>query len=257
MTEAKTSICGAVADEIARHVSVIETDSGACFIRLPVFYPNGSCVAVRIQKIPPLTETDSYLVSDYALAYDEAEAMGVATSFVRQAGEVAQRLGLAFIKHAFSVTNVPRANLAWAALSVANASCEAVVLAAQKVDEARKENDSDLLYAKLVRVFSAKNVSRDVDIVGASNTHWPFDAMVNSSYVRTVFEAVANHRNSIYAASTKFRDVKASEGAPERVAMVRDKASLGTMHNILSMDCRVIDWDADTELLQRVVIHEG
>lgn len=257
MIDTKVKFSESVAAEIARHVSVVEADNGACFVRLPVFYPNGSCAAVRFIKTPLYTDTNSYVVSDYALGYDEAEAMGVSNSYVRQAVVVAERIGITFSDHAFSVWNVSRDKLVWAALTVANASCEATVLAAQKVEEAKKEKDSELLYAKLVQVFSEKYVSRDVDIVGASNTHWPFDAMVNSSFKTTVFEAVANHRNSIYAASTKFRDVKAAENAPERAAVVRDKASLGTMHNILSMDAYVVDWDTKPAALERLISHNG
>jgi hypothetical protein len=68
-----------------------------------------------------------------------------------------------------------------------------------------------------------------------------------------VFQAVGNHANSIYRASTAFHDLSELPNPPIRIAVVKDKAALGAKLNMLAQAGRVIEDEQPDDVYVRAV----
>jgi len=66
-----------------------------------------------------------------------------------------------------------------------------------------------------------------------------------------VFQAVSPYANSIYKASTAFRDLGALDHPPKLIAVVRDKLALGNKLALLAPG-RVIEQQQGDDLFQKV-----
>ncbi len=240
----------AVVDDVARQLVETIHRTGASFIRTPILYPSGATVVVRIQE-----RSGQYIVSDMALGYEEAEQMGIALLYSRSAIDAAERSGIRYEEHAFSVINVSRDQLPSAVATVANCSQEGVAHAFQKRSERKEADDAERIYVRLVDLFSPESVIRDTEVLGASHTPWNFAAAVQASGSRklTVFEPVNLHHSSIAHAAMKFHDVARLARPPKRVAVVRNKAGFGTWLGILSQAADVVDRDISSDRLMRMV----
>ena len=232
-----------VREKICRLMADYRSDSGDIFLQLPTFYSTGANVVARIKLASKrFTGTEErYTVDDAGAGYAEAEALGVARTYSLYAREAADRNGINFDDHRVTARDVSRETLAWAAVTVAGVSTEAISISLQKVEEVERENDADALVKRLVTVFPKASVVGEAPIVGASNTRWRVDALLDWQGRKTIFEAVSAHHNSIYAAATKLGDIKALESAPGRVAVVRSKDALRTYENVLSRLSFVIE----------------
>lgn len=191
------------------------------FINLPLLYPDGSCVTVHLNP----TEK-GFRVSDYGFAYREAEDVGRAKSFRRIANRIAEDkcVDVSDRKISCDVSDEELfrgvcdvAEVSW---SVANDICSR----AFDEDEAAL---SEELNERLVKVFGEPNVAGDKQLTGASTTEWRVSAVVTSGAHKAVFQAVTPAANSIYKASTAFRDLAGLERPPKLIAVVRSKADLG------------------------------
>jgi hypothetical protein len=254
MIEANPHSFQDVADAIARQIVLAEANDDVAYIRLPLRYPGGTSVVVRVTTQPSFVgESKRFSVTDHGLGYEEAATMGVGTIYVRHARGIADRVGITYQDYAFFVEGVSRDQLPGAVVAVANCSFEAVAMVAERVEEIEKETEGEILYKRLVRVFSEKNVARNAEVVGASTTAWPVDNLVTSNSHETIFEAVSVHRNSVYAANTKFGDIREVEIHPKCIAVVRSKPALKTMLTILAKAANsVVEHDIATEALRRL-----
>jgi hypothetical protein len=251
-TADRTSLSETV-DQIARSLTSVEHRNGASFIRTGSLYPDGSSVIVRIQGGPT-----HFLVSDAAFGYQEADLLGASHSYGRYARHLAETAGIRFDGYTIFDTDVPRDQLLGAVLSVAECSHGAVCITAHKLSERRISDASERLYERLVSVFSAPKVAKDVEIIGSSGTQWAFSALVGQfgSKKSTVFEPVTNHHSSVAHVSMKFRDVALLEVAPRRVAVAHRKRDFGTMLGVISQTADVIDEEIPTYDLERLARHD-
>lgn len=218
------------------------------YIQTPLLYPSGANVVVRVDGGP-----ERFTISDFGAGYNEAELMGGSHMFARHARAIAEAAGIGFDHHAFFVVHVVRAQLPGAIMAVSNCSQEAVHVTALRMSERKARDEIDRLYTRLVSVFQKENVHKDAEVIGASNTKHHVTTLVTASRRGSVFDFVANHHNSIAHASMKFSDIARLEKPPERVAVVRSKAELGTYLELLAQSANVIDRTASTSAYRRLV----
>lgn len=227
-------------------------ESGGSFISMPVLYPSGSMVMVRIE----LHQEGRFLVSDMGLGFQEADLLGAGKIFTRSAATVAIRAGIHFDRQVFSL-GVRQEQLVAAATVIAGCSQEAVQLAAFKLDEHQKSDATDRLYQRLVRVFSSQNVVRDAEIRGASSTSWQVATLVTSDGHKAVYEPVAAHPNSVASALAKFVDLSQLERSPARIAVVRSKEALGTRLSLISTAANVVEETVPDRTLERLALADA
>lgn len=237
----------AAVEAVARQIVTAEHRDGTSYIQTPLLYPSGSTVVVRINDAYP-----NFFITDFGSGYSESEMMGASAIFARNARGVAESYGVQFDEHAFFVMEATREQLAGAVVTVANCSYQAVALAAFKLAERRQADDTEALYRRLVTVFPKRKVAKDAEVMGRSTTKWSVATIVMGDGHPTIFEPVANHHSSIFAASTKFHDIAAAENAPGRVAVVRSKADLKTYLAVLSATANVIERGVPDTTIQRL-----
>jgi len=232
---AKQSVTDAVDAAMREIVSAAHRPEGS-YVRLPLLYPSGSEVVVRVSGGP-----DTFFVTDFGMGYTEAELMGAERIYVRQAKEISQAAGVGFDEHAFFAVEVARDRLPGGIITIGNCSAEAMSITAFKAAEKATMDASEFMIEKLERVFGTDRVRRDETIVGASNHEWRFAASVVSGRRRSVFEYATKHPNSVASVAMKMDDVSRLEGAPRRIVMVRNKAEMGTYLGVLAHSANVVE----------------
>jgi len=221
----------ATVENAARELVSAEFHNGSAFIRTPILYPSGSTVVVRVDD-----NGKSYFVSDFGMGYQEADLMGASLIYGRHARTIAEMAGIRFDSEAFFVIEVSREQLAGAIATIANCSQEAVALAAYKLADRRSADLAELLYDRLVRIFTPKNVLKNAPVFGASQTEYNVTALVTSDKKPAVFEAVSNHPSSIVFANSKFHDLALLETPPVSIAMVQEKG-IGHLSQLVGSGC--------------------
>ena len=179
---------------VSQLVSIEHRQDGA-FITTPLMYPSGSLVVVRVDA-----GQQRHFVTDMGGGYLEADMMGSSLIYARNARPIAEQAGVHFDHQAFSVEGVSREQLPGAIITIANASLQAVALAAYKQAEKKIAVEAEFLYERLIKVFTPLKVSRDVQITGASSTPWNVANVVIFERKVTVFETCEQaskfHHNS-------------------------------------------------------------
>jgi hypothetical protein len=202
--------------------------NGSFFVNLPILYPDGSFVTVKIDQV-----VGGLRVSDHGFAYREAEDVGAGRSFKRIANKYSEESAVC-IGDRMIFRDVPIDQLHAAICEVAEISWKvADDICVRAFDEDEKALSNEL-NERLIKVFGAANVKEETNILGASTTPWSVSSVVRTNGHEAVFQAVSQHANSIYKASTAFRDLAALERPPRLVAVVRSKASLGNKLALLA-----------------------
>ena len=245
----------AVIETVARELVKIDHRHDGTFITMPLIYPSGANVLVRVDE----AGVDQYFVSDYGLGYSECDMMGATPQFKRHAPQIAANAGVGFDTQAFFVTKVARDQLVGASTAIANCSLEAVSTAALKLSEKRFADETEDLYRRLVSIFTHNNVAKDVPFTGASQTQWHvanvvrFPTSGGTEDHKTIFEPVTKHHASIATAVTKFHDIARLDSPPRRVAVVRKKAEFGTYLSVLAQAADVVGRDVSDLTLKKLV----
>lgn len=246
----------ALIENVAREIVAAEHHVGGSFLRLPLLYPSGATVVVRIEQ-----GNNRYFVSDWGLGYQETDLYGAGTFYMRHGRQVAEKAGVGFDNQAFFVMEASREQLAGAVVTIGNCSQEAAMRAADALAEKTFEDSKERLYARLVSVFAKevgtakKVVTKNAKIIGHSSTEWPIATIVRlpGSIRPTIFEPVTKHHNSVASASMKFHDIALlGKEAPNRVAIVHEKKQFGTLLNVLSQSANVIDDDVSDAAIVRL-----
>lgn len=202
--------------------------NGGFFVNLPMLYPDGSCVTIRIDQI-----ASGLRVSDNGFAYREADDVGHARSFRRTARSVAESKAVE-VSDRMIYSDVSQEELFGAICEVAEVSWRVADHICERAFDEDEVVLSEELNDKLVKLFGEPNVSIDTQLLGASTTEWKVSSIVNSGGHKTVFQAVTPFANSIYKASTAFRDLAALDTPPKLIAVVRSKAALGNKLALLA-----------------------
>lgn len=247
MAAVETEKFSSLIDQVARDLVATEHHVGGSFIRIPLLYPSGATVVVRVEA-----GDGRYFVSDWGLGYQETDLYGAATFYARHARTIAEKSGVGFDNQSFFVTEASREQLAGAVVTIGNCSQEAAMRAADSLAEKTFEDSKDRLYERLVGIFAAKAnvrskiVTKNVKFIGYSTTEWPIATLVRpeGSHRQIIFEPVTKHHNSVASATMKFHDIALlGKEAPARVAVVHNKKDLGTYLGVLSQAAEVIEDD--------------
>lgn len=239
----KSEVFRKLVDDVAQQIVATEHRTGGSFIRTPLLYPSGSNVVVRIEQ-----GANRFFVSDFGLGFQEAELMGAGLMYARNANPIAEAAGVRFDNQAFFVLEASKEQLPGAAVTIANCSLEATMRAADALAEKTFEDSKARLYERLVKVFSPKVVTKNAEVVGASNQKWKMAAVVTLPESRSiVFEPVTKHPNSVASATMKFGDIALREGAPGRVAVIHKRAEFGPLLTVLSRSASIIEDDSPNE----------
>ncbi|WP_204524511.1 hypothetical protein [Bradyrhizobium sp. SUTN9-2] len=175
-------------------------------------------VGVEISRL-----RDGFLVSDAGGARREAGLMGGEKTFVRLAGDVAERFGVRFDRNMIFEMEVGVEELVVVVASVANAAKTAVENTATILAMTEHADARAALWDKLDRVYDHRKIKQRAKIRGKSDT-WEFDAAVEADDHVALFEVISPNANAVNSAVTKFLDVQdIGVGAPTRIAVLTRK----------------------------------
>jgi len=158
-----------IVDAVAKEIVTTEHFGSASLIKVPLMYPSGATAVVQITHAK-----DRFFVTDMGMGHQEAEMIGASILYNNRAKPLAEHFGIRFDNQAFFVAEASRDQLASAVTIVANCSTEAASMSALKAAERRFEEDSDILYRRLVRVFDKAEIVRDAEFVGSSTHNGPY-----------------------------------------------------------------------------------
>lgn len=236
-------------DDVTRQLVSAEHRNGMSFVRVPLVYPSGASVVVRISDAYP-----DFFVSDFGSGHEEAEMMGGSSIYVRHAPNVARNAGIAFDNHSFFVMKSTKEQLPGVIVTVANCALESVIATAFKLVEKKGEDDKEFLYQRLVRLFTSSAVSKDVEMLGSSNYKWHVSTLVKSASISAIFEPVSKNHSAVFAAATKFHDIALNDNPPNRIAVVKRKLEMDTYLAILSQAGNVIETDGPDESYRTLLV---
>jgi hypothetical protein len=230
------------AEAAASELVAVRRSGGSSFINLPILYPDGSFVTVKLDQT-----ADGIRVSDNGFAYRELEAIGTSRSFSKTAMAVAEALDLLVDRRSIYV-DVTHDQLIRAICDVGLASWQIADRVYSRIAEEDEDEIEVYLRDRLVKVFGLELKTADQKIKGPSTTEWEVSAIVEHGDKLTIFHAVANHPNSVFKTSAAFHDLELLEFRPNLVSVVRSKAALGPRFNILAQAGRVIEEDQPDEV---------
>jgi hypothetical protein len=193
-------------------------DGQTARLSTPLLYPGGTMIGVEISRL-----RDGFLVSDAGGARREAGLLGGERTFVRLAGEVAERYGVRFDQNMIFDLEVANDDLVVAVISVANAAKSAVETTAMHLAVTEHSDYRAMLWNRLERIYDPKLISRN-RLVRGSSDEWRFDAVLTVGPRIALFELVTPHANAVSSAVTKFLDIRdLGEAAPKRIAVLTKK----------------------------------
>jgi hypothetical protein len=235
--------------EVAQQLVRAEHHVGSSMISLPLLYPSGANVVVRVEG-----SDDRFFVSDAGFGYHEADFMGASLIYARNGKSIAENAGVRFDNQAFFVIEASRDQIPGAIVTIGNCSQEATALAAYKLAERRSVDEGEALYERLIQIFPRENIAKDVEIIGSSSTKWPVTALVTvgSGTQKAIFEPVTKYHASVVNAAAKFHDISRLPHAPARVVIIRKKAEFGPWLGLLSQAASVIDADVPNSTLLKL-----
>jgi hypothetical protein len=207
--------------ELARDLVRSERVDGVWYVNLPMSYPDGSFVTVRIAPA-----SGGVRVSDAGFAYREADRLEAGSSFGHVAKNIASRFDASIADRSiFVVAEID--DLERAVMDVAAASWRIADKISSRVWERDEDRLSEPLRERLAALFGADRVEESADILGGSTTNWNVSAVVQFSDHKAVFQSVLNNANSINKASTAFRDLSTLPSPPKLIAVVGSKSEIG------------------------------
>ena len=235
-------VCASIVPRLVSHKDVRD----ASFINLPMLYPSGSFVTVRVTLSP-----SGIRVSDAGFAYREAEGIGAGRSFSGTARSLAEKTELSVGKRAIFL-DVSEEEVERAIYDVSAASRTVAENIVSRISAEEEENIADVLQQKLDHIFP-QAVEYESGIKGASATEWKMSAVANVEGRRAVFDTVLNFANAVYKTSTAFHDLAALESPPSLVAVIANRKEMGNRYSILAQAGRVIEISQSNDTFRRAV----
>jgi hypothetical protein len=206
------------------------------FVRLPMVYPGGSLVTVKIDQLTG----NRYRVSDAGFGFREIEEIGAQRSFTRIANALAEEAALGRNARAFFI-EVPADQLSRAISDVGMASWQVV----DRIYASRRDEDEEEIVEHLAErleiIFGSEAVEQEATLIGASTTPWGVTAIVKKDDRVVAFQAVSAYANSIYRANAAFDDLSALDNPPGLVAVVHSKIALGPRLTLLARSARIVE----------------
>ena len=163
----------------------------ASFINLPLVYPSGSLVSVRLSP-----SRGGVRVSDAGFAYRELESFGVERSFPKTAASVAEDFDVEVGKRSIFI-DVPQEDVERAILDVSAASRTVAERILSNVDDVDVSDLAGTLLTRLEQLFP-KSIEVEPKVIGKSSTEWKMTALAVVDGHSTIFQAVTNYAASVY-----------------------------------------------------------
>lgn len=229
-----------IAADIASGLTKADLVQGRAFIRTPVLLPSGSTVVVVVQDLGG----GRYHLSDLGQGWEEAEQIGMARIYQRQAETVAVLSGITFTGRAFILADATQRQLTGGTMTVANAVARTAERTVLRADQRPQDASVARLVGRLGHLFPNAQVATEVDLHGASEHAWHFDALVTAGRRRAVFDIVTPNTISVAFASAKFHDLAALESPPARVAVIQGKAAFGDLLSVIAQAAHVVEQEA-------------
>jgi hypothetical protein len=236
-----------IVDAVAQQIVSTEHFRAGSIIRTPLVYPSGASVVVQITE-----HADRFFVSDMGIGSQEADMFGAANYYNKSAAALADHYGIRFDNQSFFVAEASREQLAGATTLVANCSCEATAIAAYRSTDRVFEEQSEILYKRLVNVFPKSTVDRNVEFVGSSTHKWKVATVVHHQSRIALFEPVSKNHLSVVSTAAKFHDIARLESPPNRISVVESKDTFGNFINVLSQAGSVVEFKSSNETLVRL-----
>lgn len=217
------------------------------YVSLPLIYPSGSPVTVRVTP----SGISSFKVSDDGFAYRELESFGGQSSFAKAADALLDARDVSRDTRCLFAAPVEADELARGISDVATASWQVVDKVYSRLSEDDEDEFADLLTERLMKIFGKPAVSPYAVLPGASTANWEMTALVIADGKRTAFQAVGHHPNSIYRTNSAFDDLAELDRPPSLVAVVKSKPALGPRLTLLARRGFVIEVDQpNTDYMQ-------
>ena len=236
-----------IVDAVAKEIVSTEHFRNGSIIRTPLIYPSGAAVVVQITQ-----HRERFFVTDMGLGSQEADMFGGSNYYNKSAAALAEHYGIRFDNQAFFVAEAAHEQLAGATTLVANCSSEATAIAAYRAADRVFEEQADILYKRLVKVFPKTEVERNVEFVGSSTHKWKVATIVNHKSHIALFEPVSRNHLSVVSTAAKFHDIARLDNAPNRISVVDDKEAFGNFINVLSQAGSVIEFKSPDDTLVKV-----
>ena len=209
-----------VANEVACGLAHASTEGSDVLIRTPVTFPSGRMIGVKLLGGPA-----TFTITDDGSTMREAEMMGAIDICRREARKVAAEYDLRFNDWELFEIDAPLDRLVGAAVIVANAAALTMIRTADRFSERFDLRRREALSVRLERIFGQKNVSQNVEVMGAAK-RWHFDAQVALSSGRPgLFSVVTPAPVSVIFAYSKMDDVSWLDRAPFLGAVLEGKFS--------------------------------
>lgn len=242
----RASVATAV-EAVARDLVSSWNHGASTFLNLPLLYPDGSSVTVKIDITPT-----GVRVSDGGFAYREIESVGSERSFSLTARKIAEDDDVSVDRRTI-YADVPLDQLYRAVCDVATASWRVADRVYQRLVDEDESEIVDHLRQRLTAVFGASHVRDENSIVGVSATKWDVSAVVQIDHKTAVFHAVSKHPNSVYRTTTAFHDISLLDTPPKLVSVVKNKAEMGHNLALLAQAGHIIEAQATDDIFWRSV----
>ncbi len=223
-----TPFVRSIEDAIKRLVTVEHFQAGS-IVSMPVLYPSGASVVLELSA-----QQGRVFVSDRGGGYYEAELIGAARAFCREADRLAGEAGIKFDGREVFVAEVPIDRVEGAMAVVASCSSQAAAFAALRAADREEKSAREALFDRLADVFGKDGYEREVAVLGASNHRWRVDARVQRADAVAVFNSVTRQYTSAAGTAAKFYDLSRLEIAPYRVAVVASRNAMGDWYGVIS-----------------------
>jgi hypothetical protein len=238
----------AAAEAAASELLRVSHRGQTSFVKLPLYYPDGSPVTVRLDAVK-----SGVRVSDNGFAHQRLEAVGAERSWGKTASALAGQFAFEAAGHAI-FADVPSSELAPAIADVACASWTVVDKVFANLPDEEEETFGQQIRERLVAIFPDRIEPGDQKIGGLSTYEWNVTAIVRAAGGPAVFQAVTGKGRSINKAAATFLDVGSLEVPPTIVAIVKEKAAIGPRLMLLAQaGARVIEASMPDEALVRLV----
>jgi hypothetical protein len=221
---------------VVGHLVSTQHWADASFIRLPLIYPSGGSVTVKVDQ----HDRGAFRVSDGGFAFQEIDSVGATRSFAKVSDSIIAELGIQRNSRAVyadcSVDQLYRA-----VADVGIASWQIVDRIYSRITDASEDEIVDHLTERLVAIFGKSSVQIDAKLIGASTSSWEMTAVVKLGSSISVFQAIGAHANSVFRANSAFDDLAALHDAPALIGVVPSKDALGSRLGLLARNARIIE----------------
>jgi hypothetical protein len=235
-----------VASAVQQLVSVRHDSSGA-FVTTPTMYPSGGSVVVWISREPPY-----FQVSDYGFGFRECAIMGAdRRQFMYRATPVAEAAGVSVSNDGAFEVLVSEGQLTGAIKTIAACSQEVALRFAHRIYQRQRADVGTVVFRKLERLYGERAVAKEVEFLGASQSHWNIDVVVRRHDWVALFDTVTPWAQSVAFTLAKFGDIRLLENAPSRTAVLASKGGYGSWLTALAQNANILQATAEDDAFRR------